>query len=465
MCKKMMFTVSFVVLLVMVGIVSAVELKVDFGDAGTLGDNDPPDAVGAWTQWAETSGSKTIEGITFTLSNGGLNNGAKIRDWEAGSNDQLTRDAISEEDPGSGGWYQVEITGLTEGASYRMRSYHNNCWEAGAFPTTSVSMKLNGAEVDTTNLSEQQAYTNAGVCDYTFSASSGSDTFKWDFAQTTFFNGFILQTANPSVQLESAASGAFESVSPAVLNVVLSEAVEEAVTVDYAATGGTATGGGVDYTLDAGTLTFDAGETVKTIEITIIDDGLDEDDETVEVTLSNVTGGEAELGILAQHTYTIVDPRPVVEFVSDAGSGAEDPQIINRPRRITVGLSHSAASTIAVDYAVGGGTAAQGVDYTIAEGTLNFAPGELTKYIEVTIINDALEEADETIVLNLSNLTGAARFGAHTQHTYTIVDDDTGAEPPNLDLNNDGVVDFQDIIVFLESWLECTLEPPELCWQ
>ena len=125
MCKKLMFLVSFVVLLGTVSVVSAVGLKVDFGDAGTLGDNDPPDAVGAWTEWAATSGSKTIDGITFTLSNGNLNNGPKLRHWES-SGDNLTKDAVSEEDPGSGGWYQIEITGLAEGTAYTMRSYHNN---------------------------------------------------------------------------------------------------------------------------------------------------------------------------------------------------------------------------------------------------------------------------------------------------------------------------------------------------
>ena len=267
------------------------------------------------------------------------------------------------------------------------------------------------------------------------------------------------------IEFESAASGALEAVSPAVLTVTLSEASEQTITVDYTVTGGTATGGGVDYTLAAGTLTFNPGQTSKTINIDIVNDGADEDDETIIVTLSNPAGPDVELGDIAQHTYTIIDPRPAVAFATDADSGPEDPQIIYRPRKIAVNLSHAAPSTVTVDYAVVGGTATGGgVDYTLTNGTLSFAPGELTKYVEVTIINDALEEADETIVLSLSNLTGA-RFGANTQHTYTIVDDDTGAEPPNRDLNNDGVVDFGDLIVFLEVWLDCTLEPPELCWE
>jgi len=463
--KKLICLVSFVFALGMVTMVSAVELKVDFGDAGTLGDNDPPDVVGAWTEWAATSGSKTIDGITFTLSNGGLNNGPKVRHWES-SGDNLTKDALSEEDPGSGGWYQIQITGLAEGAVYTMRSYHNNAWEPGSFPSGSVSMKLNGTEVDTCTVSDQQPYTNAGVCEHTFTASAGSDTFKWDFGQTAWFNGFILQAANPSVQFESATSGDLETVSPAELTVLLTNPEEgQTYTVDYEVTGGTATGGGVDYTLTPGTLTFNPGETVKTIEITIIDDGLDEDDETVEVTLSNVTGGEAELGSLAQHTYTIVDPRPAVAFDTADSSCPESIYIFYLPRKIGVSLSGAAESTVTVDYAVAGGTAiGGGVDYTLKAGPLSFAPGELTKYIEVTPVDDDLEEADETILLTLSNPSGA-KLGASTEHTFTILDDDTGAQPPNKDLNNDGTVDFDDVVILLSHWLECTLNPPELCWQ
>jgi len=40
-----MFLASIVVLLGLAGTVSAVELKVDFENAGTLGDNEPPDAI------------------------------------------------------------------------------------------------------------------------------------------------------------------------------------------------------------------------------------------------------------------------------------------------------------------------------------------------------------------------------------------------------------------------------------
>ena len=77
------------------------------------------------------------------------------------------------------------------------------------------------------------------------------------------------------------------------------------MTVDYAVTG-TATGSGTDYTLANGTLTIIAGSTSGTITIaSIVNDSLDEANETVIVTLSSPSN--ATLGTDSVHTYTIND--------------------------------------------------------------------------------------------------------------------------------------------------------------
>ena len=76
-------------------------------------------------------------------------------------------------------------------------------------------------------------------------------------------------------------------------SVTLDEAASGAVTVDYATSNGTATAGS-DYTATSGTLSFSAGETRKTLAVTISDDTEIESDETFTVTLSNASG--ADLG-------------------------------------------------------------------------------------------------------------------------------------------------------------------------
>ncbi|HUW81451.1 MAG TPA: Calx-beta domain-containing protein, partial [Phycisphaerae bacterium] len=232
------------------------------------------------------------------------------------------------------------------------------------------------------------------------------------------YTGVVL----PTVAFDLTASSGDESVTPANLAVSLSASSTDTVTVDYAVTGGTATGGGVDYTLAAGMLTFDPGVTTQNVPITIVDDGEDEANETVEVTLSNP--GNATLGINTVHTYTILDndvaPLPSVEFDLTASSGDESVT----PANLAVSLSASSVNTVTVDYAVTGGTATGGgVDYTLAAGMLTFDPGVTTQNVPITIVDDAEDEADETVEVTLSNPVSAT-LGANTVHTYTILDND-----------------------------------------
>ena len=71
--------------------------------------------------------------------------------------------------------------------------------------------------------------------------------------------------------------------------VTLNRAAAGPVTVDYATEDGTATAG-ADYTATSGTLTFAAGETTKTVSVTLLDDAVDEGKETFKLKLSNPQG-------------------------------------------------------------------------------------------------------------------------------------------------------------------------------
>ena len=72
--------------------------------------------------------------------------------------------------------------------------------------------------------------------------------------------------------------------------VTLSRAASRALTVDYATSDGSAQAG-VDYTAASGTLTFQAGESSRTIEVGVLDDAHDEGEETLTLTLSSASGG------------------------------------------------------------------------------------------------------------------------------------------------------------------------------
>lgn len=121
----------------------------------------------------------------------------------------------------------------------------------------------------------------------------------------------------PAVEFESASSEGVEADMSPSLVVLLKDTSDKVVTVDYRATGGTATGGGVDYALENGTLTFSPVETVKRIWLDIVYDDVKEMDEIIEVMLHNPVN--AELGDTAVHTYAIHDNGNKAPLV-DAGS-------------------------------------------------------------------------------------------------------------------------------------------------
>ena len=71
-----------------------------------------------------------------------------------------------------------------------------------------------------------------------------------------------------------------------VFTMTLSRASSTTVTVDYATSDGTAQAES-DYTAASGRLTFNAGDTSQTVQVTVLTDSEDESDETLTLTLSN----------------------------------------------------------------------------------------------------------------------------------------------------------------------------------
>ncbi|RLC60419.1 MAG: hypothetical protein DRI01_10200 [Chloroflexi bacterium] len=90
---------------------------------------------------------------------------------------------------------------------------------------------------------------------------------------------------------------------------------------------------------------------------------------------------------------------------------------------ITITLDAASSLTVTVDYATSDNTALAGSDYLTASGVLTFTPGVASQTFTVSILDDTLEESDETITLTLSNPTnGTLRIPESA--TLTILDDD-----------------------------------------
>lgn len=88
----------------------------------------------------------------------------------------------------------------------------------------------------------------------------------------------------------------------------------------------------------------------------------------------------------------------------------------------TVKLSVPAPHPVKVAFATANGSATAPADYTAANGTLTFDPGQTSKQVAVPIVNDGVDELDETFRVNLSSPVGAAL--TDPQGIGTIVDND-----------------------------------------
>jgi len=112
---------------------------------------------------------------------------------------------------------------------------------------------------------------------------------------------------------------------------------------------------------------------------------------------------------------------PSIGFQASRGSGIES----NGTVKVRVTLTPAVTHTVRVHYAVSGGTATGGSDYTLEDGVLIFWPYETSKTIPLVIHDDSTPagEPDETVVIGLSGAEGAL-LGGNRVYTYTIIDTD-----------------------------------------
>jgi glucose/arabinose dehydrogenase len=211
-----------------------------------------------------------------------------------------------------------------------------------------------------------------------------------------------------------------ENTGPATFTVTLTSPATQQVSVQYATAPGTATAG-LDYTAATGSVVFPAGTTSRTVSVPLVNDALDEDDETFLVNLTAPVGASVA-DPQAQGTITDDDPLPALTAVDCA---ALEGQTAATPCTFGVSLTPPSGRTVAVGYTTQNGTAVAGSDYTALSGTLSFAAGVTSGAVAVSVLGDAALEGNESFALALAspvNATLADGAGAGV-----IVDDDAAS--------------------------------------
>ena len=113
------------------------------------------------------------------------------------------------------------------------------------------------------------------------------------------------------------------------------------------------------------------------------------------------TKGEPRRKLTNTISTTVLGPAAL--SVADARAEEGSDETID----FAVSLSREAHASVTVDYTTAAGSATAGEDYTRTSGTLSFAPGETEKTVAVPVLDDAIDEGEETFTLRLSDATGA----------------------------------------------------------
>jgi hypothetical protein len=180
-----------------------------------------------------------------------------------------------------------------------------------------------------------------------------------------------------------------------------------------------------DYTRSATQIVIPPGSPSADIAVTAVPDALHELSETIVVEITGVTNGEA--GSIRQATATLVDDDqpPIVTLdvdhstIREAGGVARVTATLSAPAGVPV--------TVALGY---NGTATHLADYTRSATQFVIPAGSLSGSVIVTAVQDMLYEGDETVIVDIMDVTSGEEAAVQAA-AITIQDDDS---PPTVTL-------------------------------
>lgn len=174
--------------------------------------------------------------------------------------------------------------------------------------------------------------------------------------------------------------------------------------VQYATAEGTGTAGSDFVGVAATAVSFAAGEAAKTVTVAVAGDTIVEPSETFLVKLSSPVGAVVadDTGVGTIFDDDVVPTVAVNDASVTEGSSGTTTAVFTITR---YGITAGVAS---VQYATADGTATAGSDFVgLAPTTVQFASGETTKTVTVTVNGGTGPEDDETFSVRLSSPVGA----------------------------------------------------------
>ena len=218
------------------------------------------------------------------------------------------------------------------------------------------------------------------------------------------------------------AEGAVGGSTPFTFTVQRSGNTAVAETVKYSVAGnGAAPANAADFAggvLPGGTLSFAAGQTSRTVTITVAGDAVAEANEGFALSLLGAADGK----LLAGATSTIYNDDTTLSIAATSANRAEGTGAAGATTPFTFTVSRTGAPGVAqsVAWSVAGvaGTGTQPADAAdfaggvLPSGVVSFAAGETSRVISVPVLADIVGESTDRFAVTLASPTGGAVLGA-----------------------------------------------------
>jgi subtilisin-like proprotein convertase family protein len=221
-----------------------------------------------------------------------------------------------------------------------------------------------------------------------------------------------LYGTKPTVNITATQPNASESGTPGEFTVTRTGNSKNALTVNYQIAG-TATNGD-DYQSLTGTVVIPAGETSTTIDINAIKDSVVEEDETIEITLSEestyVLGNENNAVVTIKDSLPLITLEVTDALANENGNAGQFIVILNR---------EPLSTPITVNYSIGGDATPE-IDYKELSGSVTIEAGQNISTVGVIPKRDYELEDDETITIQL--VEGDYEIGTGGDHSIVLSD-------------------------------------------
>ena len=287
-----------------------------------------------------------------------------------------------------------------------------------SFGDGEMGAKTFAVQVINTTTAEGPEYLNLVL---TTNASSNGATLADPSTATLTILNTNIGVAFDSPLYTTTEPAPFAVVSNAItLNVLRFNTTNVQTTVSYATADGTAVAG-TNYVATNGVVTFNPGETLKTIVVPLLYDPLVTGDLAFTVILSNPSG-TAQLTPPSTATVLVHDADAGLSFSAAAMSVAKSAGFAY----LYVLCSNPAVEPVSVNYFTSPGTAQPGVDYTATSGTLKLTNGAAIGTIVVPLVaNNLAQSTNRSFTVSLSNPTPPGQLLPPTTETVTIIETNT----------------------------------------